>query len=46
MTNNIKSTETAAVTKRDAEPKTVPLFARFVQPPKVQSGIRAGVRNL
>lgn len=43
MKNEIKSTETTP--KRGAEAKA-PLFARFVQTPKVRSGIRSGVRNL
>jgi len=40
------SDETAVDTKREPQPKTAPLFARFVQAPKVHTGIRAGVRNL
>ena len=45
MKNDIKSAETTVEPKRDAEPKA-PLFARFVQAPKVRSGIRSGIRNL
>lgn len=45
MKTDIKS-ETTVEAKRDTEPKMVPLFARFVQAPKVRTGIRSGVRNL
>lgn len=45
MKNDIKSTETTVEPKGDAERKA-PLFARFVQTPKVRTGIRSGIRNL
>jgi hypothetical protein len=43
---NESTPEIVVDSKRDAEPKILPLFARFVQSPKVRSGVRSGVRNL